>query len=232
MAGLTLIGGAAGLYFGAHRALRHEPAFYTQALETPSVDQQRAGGEFERNVLELHHDLRDKGQWKRVFTDSQINGWLAVDLPKKFPELLPPTISQPRVALVPGTLNLAFRYQDAEWSTIINLSMDVHLTEDPNTFGLRVRNARAGWIPMPLGNFLDQISQAARRADLRLRWAQQDGDPVALITVPREPDNGDSKPIIIEAIDIGEGTLMIAGRKGTIGEQSRAPEGDAPKASP
>lgn len=232
MTGLTLIGAAAGLYFGAQQALRHEPAFYTQALETPAVDQQRAGREFERNILQLNNDLRHKGQWKRVFTDSQINGWLAMDLPKKFPELLPPTIDQPRVALVPGTVNVAFRYQDTDWSTVIHLSMDVHLTEDPNTFGLRIRNARAGWIPMPLKDFLDQISQAARQADLPLRWAQRNGDPVALITIPYQSDGEDSKPIIIETIDIGEGTLTIAGRKGTIGEQTRAPKDDAPGASP
>lgn len=232
MAGLTLAGVAGGLYLGAHHALRHEPVFYTQALETPAVEQQKAGREFERNVLKLHNDLRNKGQWKRVFTDSEINGWLAMELPKKFPELLPPTIDQPRVALAPGTLNLAFRYQDAQWSTVINLSMEVQLTEVPNTFGLRIRNARAGWIPMPLGDFLEQISQAARRADLRLRWAQQDGDPVALITIPRESDNGFSEPIVIEAMDIDEGKVVIAGRKGTIGEQSRASEDEAPTASP
>ncbi len=50
------------------------------------------------------------GHWSAVFTDEQINGWLAADLPEKFPQLLPPEIQDPRVVFAPGQLQLACRY--------------------------------------------------------------------------------------------------------------------------
>lgn len=211
--GLALMGCAVGVYFGARRALNYQPAFYAQALEASPSDQRQAGREFERNVLELHNELQEVEAWSHVFTDSQINGWLAVDLPTKFPQVLPPSISQPRVALAPGTLQLAFRYQDDKWSTVVNLSLDVQLTEQPNTFGVRIRKARAGWVPLPLRDFLDQISQAARRADLRLQWAQENGDPVALVTMPTPSDQEDPPPFLIDTVEIGDGQVTVAGRR-------------------
>jgi len=210
--GLTLIGVSAGVYFGYHHALQYSPGFYERAMAIPLADQQKAGQEFERHVLALHNDMQEQAQWKHVFTAREINGWLAADLPRKFPELLPPEISEPRIALSPGQLELAFRYDDGRVSTIINLRMDVGVAETRNTLTVRIRNARAGWIPLPLTDFLDQISQTAREADLMLRWAQENGDPVALVTIPLEHEHQQGREYVLETVDISQGELVIAGR--------------------
>ncbi len=208
--GVLLIGLAAGAYWGLHGALRHEPAFYRSAVAIPRAAQQRAGREFERQVLELHNDVQRPGTWQRTFTQGQINGWLAIDLPEKFPELLPPSVSQPRVALTPNLLLIAFRYQAQDLETVVSLSLDVQLADEPNTLAIRVRQASAGWLPLPLSDFLDQISQAARRADLMLRWAQTDGDPVALVTLPR--GTNPQEPFLLSLVQVGDGELVIAGQ--------------------
>lgn len=206
------MGVTAGLYFGAQHALQYTPDFYARALAVPAPDQQQAGQEFERHVLTLHNDIQEHDQWRQVFTARQINGWLAAELPKKFPDLLPPAISQPRIALSPGRLKLAFRYDDGQLSTIINLSLDVRVAETHNTLAVRIRDAHAGWVPLPLADFLDQISQTARHADLMLRWVQQAGDPVALVTIPSQNGRKKSRQFVLENVEIGEGELAISGR--------------------
>jgi hypothetical protein len=221
------MGVAAGVYLGYRHALHYSPGFYEQAMAVPVADQQKAGQEFERRVLALHNDMQEHDQWKHVFTAREINGWLAADLPRKFPELLPAEISAPRIALSPGQLQLAFRYDDGRVSTVINLRMDVGVAETRNTLTVRIRNARAGWIPLPLTDFLDQISQTAREADLMLRWAQENGDPVALVTIPLDHEQQQGREYVLETVEISQGELAIAGRvaderrqnvNGTVGE--------------
>ena len=73
---------------GLQSALHRVPDFYAQAIAMPAATQQAAGEALERNVLALHNEVRDGGQWSAVFTDEQINGWLAADLPEKFPHAL------------------------------------------------------------------------------------------------------------------------------------------------
>ena len=91
---------------------------------------------------------------------------------------------------MPNRLQIAFQYESDQLSTIVSLSLEIGLADEPNTVAIRVRKAQAGWIPIPLKDFLDHISEAARRADILLRWAQQDGDPVALITIPTPARRG------------------------------------------
>ena len=195
-------------------ALRQTPDFYQAAVAVPMAQQEVAGQQFERNVLALHNDIQQNGEWKRVFSAAQINGWLAVDLPDKFPQSLPPSIHDPRVELAPRRLQVAFRYQGERLSTVVSLSLEVQLADEPNTLAVRILQAQAGWVPIPLKDFLDQLSAAARRADLMLRWAQRSGDPVALITIPRGEDESATDRFLLKSIEIRRGELVLSGRTG------------------
>ena len=47
---------------------------------------------------------------------------------------------------------------------------------------------------------------------MQLVWRQQDGDPVAVILLSDKP-SGSNKNVELEAIELGEGQLLIAGCK-------------------
>ncbi len=212
LVGVTLIGTSAGVFFGLDHVLHRSPRFYAEAVAVAPAQQKEAGQQFERNLLAMHNDLQQGGRWKRVFTDRQINGWLAVDLPEKFPDLLPPSIRQPRVALTPRQLQIAFHYESEQLSTIVSLTLEIGLADEPNTLVVRVRKAQAGWVPLPLKDFLDHISAAARHADLRLRWTQIDGDPVALITLGDDASDKTQESFVLEMVEIGQGKLTVTGQ--------------------
>jgi hypothetical protein len=231
----ALIGVAiVGIVLAVLRHALHEvPDFYSQAVAIPTTTQQAAGQELERNVLALHNTAHATSAWSALFTDDQINGWLAADLPQKFPQLLPPEIQAPRVAFSPHRMQLACRFIGRRWTSVVSVSLDVQLAEEPNTLAVRILGARAGLVPLPLKQFLDQITQAAQRIDLPLHWAQVEGDPVALFTVTDlSPLDGGARPRL-EHLEIRDGAIYLAGRTDSAGESSapasKADESLAPR---
>ena len=196
-------------------AVHHEPRFYTAALEPHSPIDATDGDALERNVLQLHNHLRQPGQWTVVFTQEQINGWLAHDLMEKFPDLLPPEVSQPRVALEPGRLLIGFRYRTTGLDAVVTLVAELFLTDQPNELGIRFCRARLGLVPISLDPFLSGVTEALLAAGIRLRWTQEDGVPVAVVSlVPLDARYG-LADVQLEALQIRQGELWLAGRTGT-----------------
>ncbi len=200
--------------FVVYRAWRHEPEFYVDALQAVPAQQERAGDELVKNVLDLRNDVLHEGRWEATFTDKQINGWLAIDLPNKFADAVPSSIQQPRVGISPNQIQVACRYADKQLTTVVSLTVDVRLTDDPNVIAIRVRKARAGRIPLPLNRFIDQLKRAAKDSEVELRWAQEKGDPVALVRIPIEHQAYEQHELRIETIELRQGELRIVGRSG------------------
>jgi hypothetical protein len=215
IAGLFLVTLAALTGVGlllAYRATQQVPEFYDHALQVEVDKQQQAGEVLERQVLELHNEVRESGRWEAVFTDQQINGWLAYDLPEKFAELLPEEVSDPRVAIDPRRAQVACRFKSPRFRAVVSVDLEVHLTEEPNVLAVRIHQARAGMLPLPLKRFLDEISAQARRADVMVRWSQSDGDPVALVTVPTRHEGYPQRELHLETVELRDGEVFLAGR--------------------
>jgi hypothetical protein len=200
---LSLIGG----WWGAKQV----PEFYQQALEVEPQRHAELGDKLEENLLELRNEASQEGQWQAVFTDEQINGWLASDLPEKFPRALPPEVKEPRVAIEPEVARVGARFKSPQLETVISLAVEVHMTDEPNVLAVRIRQARAGLLPVPLADWLEQVRLAAGESGIPLRWVEQDGDPVALVTIPMEQAGRDHR-LLLEQIELRDGELVVGGR--------------------
>jgi hypothetical protein len=202
---LLLLGlGILGLYL----ASQHVPAAYRRVLDADSEEQAAASQEAVRKATALsgaaNHD-----KWHIRFTAEEINGWLAVDMPKKHANLLPPELSDPRVVIAPQQMTLFCRYHRGDRVFVLSLAVDVYVAE-PDVLALQIRRARAGAVPLPLGQVLDQISQEARRQHYRLQWKQKGGDPVAL--VPLKLRTVDDKHLLrIEAVELRQNEVYLSG---------------------
>ncbi|MCI0358313.1 MAG: hypothetical protein L0211_07510 [Planctomycetaceae bacterium] len=214
--------GVAVLLTAAYRATQHVPEFYQAALAKRPVEEKAAADQLERQVLELHNEARKPGRWVARFSQEQINGWLAADLPVKFPGALPEGVSDPRVAIEPGRMRLAVRYDQGDVSTVLSLAGDAYLTDKPNEVAVHIEHVRAGAFPVPLAQFLDQIAERAGEAGLPIRWAEQEGDPVALVVLPLDRKEFKGKKLQVEQLEIAAGEIVVSGR-------TEAPEGEAPE---
>jgi hypothetical protein len=200
------------LFLGVYRATKHEPQFYRQALEVDRTKHAVAGDQLEKNVLDLHNEVRRAGRWEAVFTQSQVNGWLAVDLPEKFGKSVPKTISDPRVRIDERAIHIAARYDDGKVESVVSLVLSAHLTNEPNEIAVRIEKARAGLLPLPLKKFLDKIRASAKSAELDLRWAQADGDPVAIVRLPEEHPEYGGRIVRIDTLELRDGEVYVAGK--------------------
>ena len=213
----------------AYLASREVPHFYTAALAQPSTSAHEASDQLIREAAALVSDLRKSGRWQALFTTEQINGWLADDLLKNHPTLLPPTVSEPRVAIVDNQLMLGFRWQQPRWNVVVSLAADVYLRE-PNVVAVRIRKVRAGGLPLPLKNLLNDLIAAGRGLDLQIDEQQIEGDPLLLITPPQDGEFGDLL-VQLESLELYDGQLYVAGRSQR-GDRSLPPWPPAPIAPP
>ncbi|MGC3969443.1 MAG: hypothetical protein QM775_19410 [Pirellulales bacterium] len=152
-----------------------------------------------------------------VFSDEQVNGWLATDLITKHPELLPPGFAHPRVKLSEDHARVGVRYSVGGVETVAWMDVEAHMTEQ-HEITLRFREVRAGAMPIPLGSILEAISTAAKDLEVPLRWVDGDGDPTAVIGLPHTLTGG--LRYELTKLKVGEGQLYVSGRtfKKTPGE--------------
>jgi hypothetical protein len=193
-------------------ASRQAPDFYRQALEASPEAQHEQGQRFEQQALTLHNQAYHAGRWEVRFAQDEINGWLAAELPAKFPHVLPTGVSEPRIDIRPGNVRLAIHYQRGNVDTVVSLTGDAYLTEHPNEVAIRIEQARAGLVPVPLARFLQEITERAARADIPLRWTEVGGAPVAIVRLPLESKEADRRRVVVERLTISAGELLVAGR--------------------
>ena len=202
----TLLSAVGGLYWASQQT----PTFYTQALYQDPTAAHEASDGMLRQTAALASDLRKQGHWQAMFSASQINGWLAYDVRRNHSTLLPPDVSDPRVAFGDDGFKVAFRWQSPGWSTVVALEADLYL-HDVNVVGMRIRKARAGTLPLPLGGLLKDVIESGREIGFQIEQQQVEGDPLLLVTLPTSFAKGD-KSLSLETLEMRDGALYIAGQ--------------------
>ncbi len=205
-----LVVAIAATLLGLYRASQSVPDFYQAALEFEPEEADKAGDQLEQQVIQLHNDVEQGASWELQLTDAQINGWLATDLPEKFPGLLPGEVEDPRVAFQDGMTHVACRLKTTKLNTVLSLVLDAYLTEQTNEIAIRIDKARAGLVPVPLKGVLESVATAAKQSGLQLRWTQDSGDPVALIQIPTDREDLRSG-VVVQSMQIDEGKITVLG---------------------
>ena len=131
------------LIFAATVVIQFAAVFFVAAAWVPDFYQLRLaisqdalavyGAAFEEKMEQLQKDASDEdGRWSMVLSDEQINGWLAVALPRRYPQALPSHLCEPRVAIESDRCRVACQYRDSGTRAILTLSLDLQPSETPN----------------------------------------------------------------------------------------------------
>lgn len=209
--GVGLAIAAVLVLLGLYLSLRHEPAFYRNALEIKQAVLEKASDRMLQKAATIESALAKPGRWKIVITDEEINGWLAVDMMKNHPNTLPTTLRDPRVTIRPNEVIVGCRYELGGITTVLSLTLQPCLPE-PNVVALRIVRARAGAIPVALKPITDGISKAAGNMQIRCQWKQAGNvgsDPVAMLSFPDDPDA--ERVVRIKSLQVIEGEIQITG---------------------
>jgi hypothetical protein len=199
---VVLLAGGVWLY----RSLSYVPPFYSEALAATESALRQSSREMLRRTAAFNNDIKRSGKWEALFTDQEINGWLAVDVPKNHADLIPPQAHEPRVRIVPGRLLAGARIEGAV-SSVVSIELDVRLTET-NIVAVRLQRLKVGDVPWALDDIVDQVAAAARDWGVRVEQTQSDGDPVLLLTMPAKFDE---RQVHLERLELREGEVYLAG---------------------
>jgi hypothetical protein len=207
--GLVAVG-ILGMAVGSlYWATQYVPPFYVSAVKLDADAAQSSSDAMLRQTAALASDIRRGRPWQAVFTAEQINGWLAYDVPRNHPNLLPPEVRDPRVQIEDDQLKIAFQWSGTAWSAVVSFQVEVYLQE-PNVIAIRIHQARAGKLPLPLGGLVESFVASAQDAGLLIDHRQIESDPLLLVTLPAaEMDN---EPMVLETFELRDGGVYLAGR--------------------
>ena len=223
--GVVVGAGASGTGWWVLRQTSHVPDFYLQAEKSLPAQVAEASQRLQTDVQQLQDDAAKRGSWAASFSDNEINAWLIEELPQKFPKLLASGARDPRVVIEDGRIRAAVRYTNHRIDTVISCEVEVELTEEPNRLAVRVKNLRAGALPLPLASFLKGITREAAAGGVDINWDFTEDGPVALVAVPSEHPNYVQAPVVVESVQLFAGQLVLSGHTGILAHESYEPRG-------
>lgn len=215
------MGGGAVLW-----SLVQVPDFYEEALTAQSdpLARQEAADTFVQRTVQLANDIKYADAWSQEFTAQQVNAWLADQLYKEYAELVPPGIKDPRVRLDGHSVLVGFYYEQENWSGVVSLRLRPWVPE-PNQLAIEIESIRAGLLPIPLDNVLQELSKQIATDGWQAEWTQINGNDVLLVRFNSEEED---QPLL-EAVQVTDNLLRIIGSRSTQ-EEAKPDEPSAPDA--
>ena len=221
---LLLIAALATATFSTYRASQHVPDFYTQALDLDAEHVTEASQELESAVTMLYSDAVNQDEWFARFSDRQINAWLAVELLEKYGEWISEDARDPRVKITPEGIAFAVRVDEGALRVVYSFQIDLYLSE-PNVLAFKLREARAGRLPIPLASVVKEVTTTADNMEYPLRWKRDAGYPVALAPLHPQFDE-ESNELRIDKIELADGAIYLSGTTVPGDGSSCSPPGD------
>jgi len=189
-------------------SISYVPEFYREALTTDRAQLEKSNKQLLRRTVALRNELKRIGTWQARFTADEINGWLAVDVPKNHPNLLPPQLEQPRISISPDAVMAGARYSGGVTS-VVSLEVSAHLPEE-NVIAVRIRKLRVGDLPWSLSRIIDEVSATARDLGIGVQQSQIDGDPLLIFSLSDYWET-ENRQVALVGLDFEDGAVVIRG---------------------
>jgi len=187
--------------------LKYEPGLMAATAAGP--DAERAAARVVTTASVLHAALGQAGPWGAAITDTEANAWLAIDLPRNHPSLLPSGLADPRIRFGRHRVEAAVRVGSGLLSTVVWCDLGVTL-RGVNQLGITVEGAAAGAVPIPrtpvLAEFRRRIAACGAVTELR----RLDGRTVLVVYIPAMLGGGGPQ-WRLESLLIGDGEAAVAG---------------------
>ena len=189
-------------------SLSYQPGFYRANVGLSREKLQAKAKRFVSQSLQLRNDIANEPTWEAVFSDDEVNAWLAEDLVTHFADQLPPEVHQPRVMFEIDRVTLAFELDQGPFRSVIWVVATPRVPED-NVLELTFEKIRAGVVPVPADQIIARIVATAQRHGIDVTLKKEGGFSVA--TFRYTPDSG-RDDVMLETVQIAKGEIRLAGR--------------------
>ena len=206
-----LLGGlAAGVVAGLvilSLLLKHEPGIMAATPSGPEAE--RAAARVVTAASALHAALGKAGPWGAAITDTEANAWLAIDLPRNHPTLVPAGLAHPRLRFRPHHVEAAVRVGSGLLSTVVWCDLGVKL-RGVNQLGITVDGAAAGAVPIPGTPVLADIGRRIAACGAVTELRRLDGRMTLVVYIPAMLGGGGPQ-WRLESLLVGDGEAAVAG---------------------
>ncbi len=206
----VLVGGIAGTLLWA---LLRVPDFYAQAAsDVPREPAKRklAAKQLVQETTNLINNIKHANEWSATFKQTEVNSWFLEELRQaKYKDIVPEGISDPRLAIRKGLLQLGFRYRKNGWSGIVSLRLKPWI-EGENQLAVEIESIQAGIVPIPLEDVLRDLSLQLVEAGWDISWNHAQGNDVMVINLNK---NQTPKSPVLESLKVAEGEVRVRGRR-------------------
>lgn len=200
--------GCGGLALAA--VLGIEPAFYrSRAAAAPPGGAEPLARRLVTKASALRADFLRPGDWSTAVTEQEVNAWLATDLPRNHPQLLPPRVSEPRVAFGPRRISIGGRLALGPVGCVGSFEAEVALRA-VNQVGIVVEAVRLGGLPLPAGPVVRELARQCTALGLPTELRRLDGRTVLVVYISSAPEPGAASHWL-ESLSIDGGELLVAG---------------------
>lgn len=189
-------------------SLTHKPDFYRTRVQVPRAQREAKAKRFVAQSLQLRNDICNEAIWEAVFTDQEVNAWLAEDLVTEFADQLPPEVHEPRVVFELDHVTLAFELDQGPFTSVIWVVARPSVPK-PNVLELTLEKIRAGVLPVPAEKVIDRIVAHVRDQGVDVSWKRVDKLPV--VVARYEPHSG-RDDVLLEQLQVLDGEIRLSGR--------------------
>ena len=128
-----------GIWF----SLTYQPSYYRDMVLLTREQRGGPGQEVRRPEPSAPQRHLQRTHWEAVFSDQEVNAWLAEDLVTHFLDQLPPEINEPRLLFELDRVTLAFQLRQRGVESVITVVARPRVPEG-NTVELTLEKIRAG----------------------------------------------------------------------------------------
>ena len=212
---IALVGIPAGVWL----SLVHQPRFYRAMFKVSRARQEVEAKRFVAQSLQLRNDICNEPVWEAVFTDEEVNAWLAEDLVTHFADQLPPEVHEPRVMFDAERVTLAFQLDQGSFKPVIWVVARPRMLEG-NVLELTLEKIRTGILPVHADKILDRIVDHARDRGMDIEWKRVENLPVVTL---RYSSTSDKDDVMLDEVEILKGQIRLVGRSDRAGGVARRP---------
>lgn len=189
-------------------SLTHKPRFYTTRVQVPRARQEEEAKRFVAQSLQLRNDIDNEPAWEALFTDQEVNAWLAEDLVTHFADQLPPEVHEPRVVFEPERVTLAFQLDQGAFKPVIWVVARPRMAEG-NVLELTLEKIRTGVLPVKADTILDRIVKHAKERGIDIDWKRVDNLPVVTL---RYSAKGGNDEVQLDLVEVLDGQIRLVGQ--------------------
>ena len=153
--------------------------------------------------------IPQKQHWQTELTEEEINGYLAIEVPKQLPQLFSNGIKNPRVSLQNDKLEIACQIEQGMVSGVLDLGIDIQFPR-PNRVVILFQKAYVGVVPFSRETVRDTFAEGLRGGGRKLEATEVQGYPALAIDLGNDLKNQDFS-LILREIRPTNGSLSISG---------------------